>query len=152
MRKTILWLHWCIHTACPPGRFGFECRDECGNCYQRHACTHVNGFCADGCNEGFKGQLCKTRRSTMFQSIVYVGILLYILLNYRVILLLILIYFIIFSACIDGEFGKDCTHNCSGNCLHMAVCDKYKGTCKSCSSGYEGPKCDRSKPVGSLSH
>ena len=55
-----------------------------------------------------------------------------------------------FAACSDGEFGKDCTFNCSGNCLNMAVCEKYKGTCESCSSGYRGSRCDKRKP--SYSH
>lgn len=55
-----------------------------------------------------------------------------------------------FSACTDGEFGKDCTHNCSGNCLDKVACDKYNGTCDSCSSGYIGPKCDASKPIDTI--
>ena len=55
-------------------------------------------------------------------------------------------FFFSFAACSDGEFGKDCTFNCSGNCLNKAVCDKYKGSCVSCSSGYRGSRCDKSKP------
>ena len=67
MRKTNLLLHSCVCTACPSERFGYDCREECGNCYQKNACNHINGTCADGCNEGFKGQLCKTRTSTVFR-------------------------------------------------------------------------------------
>ena len=87
MKEKKKWLHWCILTACPTGKFGYDCRYDCGNCYLNHACNHVNGICANGCNEEFKGELCKTRKSNMFQII---GILLFIVLDYRVIILLIL--------------------------------------------------------------
>ena len=56
-----------------------------------------------------------------------------------------------FAACSDGEFGKDCSYNCSGNCLNGAVCDKYNGACDSCSSGYEGLSCEKGKSIGSIS-
>lgn len=55
-----------------------------------------------------------------------------------------------FAGCDDGEFGKDCTQNCSGNCLNGVVCDKYNGECESCSSGFDGPKCDKSMSIGHL--
>ena len=55
-----------------------------------------------------------------------------------------------FAACSEGEFGKDCIHNCSGNCLNGAVCNKYNGSCESCSSGFDGPRCDKSKSIGPL--
>lgn len=55
-----------------------------------------------------------------------------------------------FAACSDGEFGKDCIHKCSGNCLNGAVCDKYNGSCESCSSGFDGPRCDESKSIDHL--
>lgn len=29
-------------------------------CLNDQTCDNVNGTCMDGCNEGFKGKLCKT--------------------------------------------------------------------------------------------
>lgn len=36
------------------------CLETCGNCLGDETCYNVDGMCMDGCNEGFKGDLCKT--------------------------------------------------------------------------------------------
>ena len=49
-----------------------------------------------------------------------------------------------FKGCQDGQYGRDCRYNCSGNCLNDGVCDRQNGTCGSCAMGYQGRKCDKS--------
>lgn len=41
-----------------------KCASTCGNCLNGETCDNVNGTCTDGCNEGFKGILCKTSMVT----------------------------------------------------------------------------------------
>ena len=49
-----------------------------------------------------------------------------------------------FTGCKDGQYGRDCQLNCSGNCLNKEICDKQNGACESCAEGYQGGKCDES--------
>ena len=55
-----------------------------------------------------------------------------------------MIYNYLFSACDKGEYGRDCQHNCSGNCLNGEACDPRDGTCPWCAAGFQGTKCDQS--------
>ena len=55
--------------ACPLGTYDYACREICGECYQRQSCNHMNGNCADGCKEGFKGELCKMRKPSISYTI-----------------------------------------------------------------------------------
>lgn len=48
-----------IDLACPNGHFGRKCLENCGKCLTDQICNNVNGTCMDGCNKGFKGNLCK---------------------------------------------------------------------------------------------
>lgn len=48
-----------IDLACPNGYFGRMCLETCGKCLADQICNNVNGTCMDGCNKGFKGNLCK---------------------------------------------------------------------------------------------
>lgn len=54
--------------ACPKGTFGQNCLKTCGNCLHNTTCNHENGTCPNGCDAGFKGQYCSTRRfsNTLF--------------------------------------------------------------------------------------
>lgn len=45
---------------CPNDYFGRKCPEKCGKCLNDQTCDNVNGTCMDGCNKGFKGELCKT--------------------------------------------------------------------------------------------
>ena len=47
--------------VCSKGMYGFDCNERCGNCYDQKECHPVNGTCLNGCNDGFLGELCKTR-------------------------------------------------------------------------------------------
>lgn len=44
---------------CPNGYFGRKCLETCGKCLDDRKCDNVDGTCIDGCNAGFKGDLCK---------------------------------------------------------------------------------------------
>lgn len=48
-----------LFVACPHGYYGDKCADKCGKCLNNQTCDNVNGTCTRGCDEGFKGDLCK---------------------------------------------------------------------------------------------
>lgn len=48
-----------MFVACPHGYYGDKCADKCGKCLNNQTCDNVNGTCTRGCDEGFKGDLCK---------------------------------------------------------------------------------------------
>lgn len=56
----LVFLYVLLNLACPNGVFGRKCLETCGNCLGDETCYNVDGMCMDGCNEGFKGDLCKT--------------------------------------------------------------------------------------------
>lgn len=43
---------------CYPGTYGAGCNATCGYCINNEACLHTNGTCAQGCDPGYKGELC----------------------------------------------------------------------------------------------
>lgn len=47
--------------GCANGKYGDECKEECGYCRDVKQCVHSNGSCLTGCSYGFQGELCKTR-------------------------------------------------------------------------------------------
>lgn len=51
-----------LYSACPGGLYGQYCSKSCGNCLQNTTCNHGNGTCLDGCDAGYKGKYCTTRR------------------------------------------------------------------------------------------
>lgn len=51
-----------IIPECDIGLYGIRCNETCGNCRNESQCSNVNGTCLTGCNAGFKGDLCKTRK------------------------------------------------------------------------------------------
>ena len=46
--------------ACETGKFGQNCSETCGKCFENKPCNHVNGTCAGGCAAGFMTELCNT--------------------------------------------------------------------------------------------
>lgn len=47
--------------------------------------------------------------------------------------------------CEIGTFGKGCSKQCSGHCLHNVPCNLTTGHCdRGCASGYVEPLCNRS--------
>ena len=49
-------------TACNHGMYGNFCNNSCGYCHAEDTCYHVNGTCLLGCEPGYQGDLCKTRK------------------------------------------------------------------------------------------
>lgn len=47
--------------TCENGTYGVGCFEQCGHCTDQ-ACSTINGTCLSGCNPGFLGHLCKTRK------------------------------------------------------------------------------------------
>ena len=62
-----LWL-----SECDIGTYGDNCNETCGNCKDQSECHHSNGTCLTGCNDGFQGALCKTRKSLTVHTYVYI--------------------------------------------------------------------------------
>ena len=51
-----------LNLECSDGTYGKECQDICGYCADLDVCHHTNGSCPNGCEAGYKGRLCKTRK------------------------------------------------------------------------------------------
>lgn len=47
--------------GCGDGKYGNECKEECGHCRDVRQCVYSNGSCLTRCSDGFQGRLCKTR-------------------------------------------------------------------------------------------
>lgn len=54
-----------IFLACPPLKYGENCSELCGNCFDNLPCNHIDGTCMKGCQEGFRGQRCRTSKSAV---------------------------------------------------------------------------------------
>lgn len=48
--------------ACDEGLYGLNCSEKCGHCRDIKQCSHLDGMCTTGCDAGFQGTLCETRR------------------------------------------------------------------------------------------
>lgn len=48
--------------ACDIESFGADCVETCGHCADIGQCSPINGTCLTGCDSGFQGDLCKTRK------------------------------------------------------------------------------------------
>lgn len=56
---------FCKLIACPDGWYGFNCKGQCSaNCGVSYRCDMVTGQCEGGCQMGFKGVTCDTRKSS----------------------------------------------------------------------------------------
>lgn len=52
----------------------------------------------------------------------------------------------IFSECLSGHFGVDCSKSCSGHCMNNEPCDHITGVCpRGCQDGYNGTFCNACK-------
>lgn len=127
----------------------------------------MNGTCATGCAAGFMTELCNismlSNLSTSFSFVWHLKENLFLtwtyiykndyisLAGYSLKITMCSLEDCIhkwqsigFKGCQDGQYGRDCRYNCSGNCLNDGVCDRQNGTCGSCAMGYQGRKCDKS--------
>ena len=46
-------------SVCSPGRYGQDCAETCGNCFNNTICLPEAGRCQDGCIVGYQGIVCK---------------------------------------------------------------------------------------------
>ncbi|XP_076448643.1 uncharacterized protein LOC143285270 [Babylonia areolata] len=111
---------WCDKTtghcpACPPGKKGTKCRDDCkwgtyglncsqqcGQCGNHPYCDREDGSCSS-CAAGWQMPLCQ-------------------------------------EGCEDGSYGINCRETC-GHCKDGAACDKETGDCLLCEPGWYPHKC-----------
>ena len=74
-------------SECDLGTYGDMCNEKCGNCKDQSECHYSNGTCLTGCNDGFQGALCKTRKILTvyfkFQYIKDESISMYYLISYQ---------------------------------------------------------------------
>lgn len=56
-----------IIPECDRGTYGNVCNEPCGHCRDINQCSNFNGTCLNGCDAGFKGDLCKTRKYANIQ-------------------------------------------------------------------------------------
>lgn len=77
MRDTT-FTHICVFNIeeCDRGSYGADCNGTCGHCRDIKQCSNVNGTCVNGCGDGYKGNLCKTREYTYHN--VYATVTIYI--------------------------------------------------------------------------
>lgn len=58
--------------ACPDGRYGYNCQEKCNlNCGVSYRCDRATGQCEGGCQIGWKGQTCDTRRKWRIDNFIY---------------------------------------------------------------------------------
>ena len=50
-----------FYKVCDAGSYGQSCNSTCGQCLDQEPCHHVNGTCIEGCDPGFKGNMCNKR-------------------------------------------------------------------------------------------
>ena len=54
--------------ACDYGTYGQRCDKRCGYCLNKAYCFHTNGTCLNGCDPGYKGNLCNACMLILFSS------------------------------------------------------------------------------------
>lgn len=55
--------HACIvFIACPDRFYGDNCSLSCGHCMHFDPCHHISGQCLNGCDPGWSGLHCVTRK------------------------------------------------------------------------------------------
>ena len=58
----LLSVHSIVLVGCSNMTFGQDCNNTCGHCLNNDVCHHVNGTCLRGCNPGYHGDPCATRK------------------------------------------------------------------------------------------
>lgn len=49
--------------VCENGKYGQGCTSICGHCFNGSGCHHANGSCLTGCESGYGGDVCKSRKT-----------------------------------------------------------------------------------------
>ena len=72
----LLSVHSIVLVGCSNMTFGQDCNNTCGHCLNNDVCHHVNGTCLRGCNPGYHGDLCATRKKiTLPNTNVHEGLI-----------------------------------------------------------------------------
>ena len=48
---------------CDVGSYGFNCNNSCGNCLDNTTCEKIKGKCLNGCEPGWRGDVCLTGKN-----------------------------------------------------------------------------------------
>lgn len=69
IKKTMLNLLMCSFVplfiwilACSKEKYGKNCNQTCGHCFNNIACHHENGICPQGCAAGYQTNTCNTSK------------------------------------------------------------------------------------------
>lgn len=54
--------HGFLFLVCELYKYGPNCTEDCGHCKHSRSCSIDTGVCPDGCEEGWTGEHCDTRR------------------------------------------------------------------------------------------
>lgn len=54
---SLIWI-----LACSIGKYGINCSQTCGHCFNNPACHHENGTCTQGCAAGYQTHKCNTSK------------------------------------------------------------------------------------------
>lgn len=69
--QTVHATFWIIFTIeCDNRKYGDGCQRNCGNCLNRAQCDHVIGTCLQGCEAGYKGQMCDQGKLPVIEKFV----------------------------------------------------------------------------------
>lgn len=128
---------------CASGYYGHNCSSKCSqNCNVTNICDRITGECDGGCKPGWIGNTCDQSK---YVSVNYINIK--IALSYLInIQRYILICVWIVQVCEAGFYGRNCSNQCSLNCIVTNHCDRFSGHCKGgCKLGWTGNMCFQSK-------
>lgn len=122
-----------FHLECSPGYFGMACKEQCSSyCIEKQPCDFINGECTFGCQDGYIGKYCTTRKKFLSFNVVLYSVL---------VLFSNPCMFLFWGglACKSGEYGRNCSFQCAENC--NGPCGHVDGSCQDCKAGWKGFDC-----------
>lgn len=63
---------WIEFIACDRGKYGSECNNTCGHCFDEDQCSNIRGTCLTGCDDRYLGSLCKTSKKMLYNHCIYI--------------------------------------------------------------------------------
>ena len=63
--KIVCFSAFSLLKVCENGKYGQGCTSFCGHCFNSSRCHHANGSCLTGCEPGYGGEYCKSRKINM---------------------------------------------------------------------------------------
>ena len=64
--EELCWTCSVFFIVCDNRKYGQTCNKSCGHCLNQGFCHHENGACLSGCDPGFHGVLCTSRKHRSF--------------------------------------------------------------------------------------